>query len=272
MSLGARLILKNGGGCRYGGPTSITRMFHWPNALPQPSERSETVDFNEWQMCSTMRSTSTISWEEAVRRGAPRRCEAAFRALMQNIVLTPILDQAEALHDLFLQGSPGLEENGVWQYQIPARLLSERWIQFMPRGEPTQTFRYTGHLLIPVARCAPERETILRRILVRRPKFSNSLLYMGPWSEASPWITQYEWRDGTEIVNSSTAQLRILQVMDLSRIHGALSRWERQLAYSIPGKIWTSIWLPYIQVGSGKHIPVAASLSNSGHEQMEISQ
>lgn len=190
-------------------------------------------------------ATSAISWAEARRRGAPQNCEAAFRQLVLNLQLVPILDQPEEPHDLFLQGMSLVNNDRVWQFRIKARHLSERWLPFMIGSEPIRTFRYTGHYLVPITTCKPDSQAILKRIIVRSPKFANSHLHMGEWTRENLLLTQYKWKDGTGLLHSSTAQLRLLQVADHSRPHSAFSKWENQLACTIPTEIWNFTWIPY---------------------------
>lgn len=80
----------------------------------------------------------------------------------------------------------------------------------MNRGEPVRAFKCTSHYLVSVAPCIPSRESILRRILVRSPKFTSLHLHLGPWNGANRMYSQYKWRDGTAILNSSTTQLQTL--------------------------------------------------------------
>lgn len=190
-------------------------------------------------------ATSAISWEEARQRGAPLNCEAAFIALVQNLQLIPILEHPNEPEEPFLQGTSDLDKNLVWQFRVPNIHLSEGWLPFVNRNEPTRTFRYMGHHLVPISNCIPARHAILKRIIVRSPKFANSHIHLGRWQRDNLMITQYQWRDGTAILQSSTAQLKILQVLDHSRQHSALSKWERQLACTIPTKIWQDTWMPF---------------------------
>lgn len=93
---------------------------------------------------------SAITWEEAVRRGAPVRCEVAFRNLIQNIILNPVVDAPNALHDFYVQGTDGPDRDMVWQFRLPSQHLSERWLPFMDTGQPEATFKSLGRVLIPV--------------------------------------------------------------------------------------------------------------------------
>lgn len=65
-------------------------------------------------------ATTTISWEEAMRRGALPNCENAFHDLIRNIQLAQEMDSLEDIHDMFLEGMEGPDEHLVWQICIPS--------------------------------------------------------------------------------------------------------------------------------------------------------
>lgn len=227
--------------------TDVAKLNHIDVALVKCSSAAQRAlrDNGFTQMSHVLHSASSmISWEEAERKGAPPQCERAFAALISNLKLTPETEHPDKLQDFFLQGTSGRERNLVWQYRIPARHLSTRRILVMNWGEPERTFRYTGHYLVPTAKCSPARDSSLLRILVRKPKFTGSHLHLGQWNESNQLFSQYTWSDGTAIINSSTAQLRILQTLEHARLHGALSKWETQIAFTIPTDIWQLIWIP----------------------------
>lgn len=68
---------------------------------------------------------------------------------------------------------------------------------------------------------------------------------MGPRRRDRLMFTQYSWTDGTKILNSSTAQLRLLQVQARIKRHGALSMWMAQLGRPIPEDFWQVTWINY---------------------------
>lgn len=173
------------------------------------------------------------------------RCEHAFHALTRNLKRIPEMENPDTIQDLFIQGSDGNEAKLVWQFKVPARHLSERWIPCMDQSEPFQTFRFIGHSLVTIPNRRPTGAASMRCIMVRSPRFSNSHIHMGDWRRGNLMMLQYKWRDGTDLLHSSTTQLRILQTMDLSQVHIALSKWEAQLSCTIPVDIWESIWVPY---------------------------
>lgn len=183
-----------------------------------------------------------IQWDEAQQRGAPINCERAFNTLMQNLKIIPEIGPPEAEKDLFLEDS---NTDRVWQYRVEARRATERWIPFMNLTEPTHTFRTVGSMLSPIAKCSPPPDAHLHRIVVRAPWHSGRLFHLGRWQREHLMINQYHWQDGTPLLQSSTAQLRLLQVRGPTTTHSALQKWQRQLGILVPDDIWTSTWIPY---------------------------
>lgn len=168
-----------------------------------------------------------------------------WKCRVSNLQLNPETKHPDEMQDLFLQGTAEMEKNLVWQCRIPAAHLSARRIPFINRGEPERTFRFTGHYLVPIVTSAPARDSMLRRNLVRSPKFTGSQLHMGPWSGENMIFTEQTWRDGTDIIHSSTAQLITLHTFEHSRAHGTLRKWENQIACTIPADVWQLIWISY---------------------------
>lgn len=87
-------------------------------------------------------------------------------------------------------------------------------------------------------------ELLLHRILVGTASLSRTRTYFGPWSAQNP-LLHYGWQDGTALVDSSTAQLRRMQVTQQASPHTALTRWETRLGCSIPTDIWQLTWLSF---------------------------
>lgn len=71
------------------------------------------------------------------------------------------------------------------------------------------------------------------------------------------------------LLNSSTAQLRLLQVYDSTGSHGALDEWEIQLGRPVPDSIWQSTWATYRSATENTGLPVAIDISYPYHKQME---
>lgn len=183
-----------------------------------------------------------IQWDEALQRGAPANCEQAFTALTRNLKIVPEIGPPETDKDLFLEES---SSGRVWQYRVAARRATERWIPFMNLRDPTHTFRTVGSMLSPIAKCSPPIHAQLHRIMVRAPWHSGRLFHLGRWQREHLMLNQYDWQDGTSMLHSSTAQLRLMQVHGQAAAHRALQKWNRQLGTPVPDEIWTSTWLPY---------------------------
>lgn len=183
-----------------------------------------------------------IQWEEARRRGAPVNCERAFNVLTQNVKALPEIRPPEEEQDLFLEDA---NCGRIWPYRIAASHATERWIPFMNLTEPVRTFKTVGSILSPIVKCRPPADAHLQRIIVRAPWHSGRLFHLGRWHRERLMITQYRWQDGTPLLHSSTAQLRLLQVHGQAAAHSALHKWNRQLGTPVPDEIWISTWLPF---------------------------
>lgn len=85
---------------------------------------------------------TTIKWEEAVRRGAPRRSQAAFDALFWNLKRIPKVDHPEELHDLFLQDTSGREI--TLAIQNPGQISLSPLDSFPDRQAPMPCTRYAS--------------------------------------------------------------------------------------------------------------------------------
>lgn len=186
-----------------------------------------------------------ISWHEARGRGGPQGSKAAFHSLIANLKQIPKIEPPDSTHDLFVECYEGPAKNTVWQFQIQARLLSERWLPFRHNTEPERTFKLCGSSLVPIQSYRPAQEVRLRRIIVRSPSHSSRRIRLGTWQHNQAMSTQYKWTDGTQLVNASTSQLRLLQVQSTAAPHGALNKWAAQLGRPISGTLWLDTWIPY---------------------------
>lgn len=101
----------------------------------------------------------------------------------------------------------------------------------------------SGGSLAAGSRIVPPLALQANRILLRLPlgRKSSPQLF-GPWNRETLLLTQYQWNDGTPLLNTSTRQLHLLQANQRNTPHTALSRWSTTLACQIPPQIWSSIW------------------------------
>lgn len=185
-----------------------------------------------------------IEWEDMQRRGAAQACETPFSNLIRNLKARPVVRPPDLQIPVFMEESWSQGPPRVWQFSLPAGRLTEREISTMPRGTPDHSFRREGPHLIPTKFDPPGQELLLHRIIVGVPPHARNRTYYGTWLGQNP-IVQYGWHDGTALVDSSTAQLRKLQVKHLARPHNALTRWEARLECSIPTDIWDLTWLSF---------------------------
>lgn len=132
----------------------------------------------------------------------------------------------------------------IWQFQLPAARLTGAWIPFMDRSSPDHTFRLEGNKLRPTRHCCPDSETILSRVMVSSNANARTRQKLGPWIDDNP-MTQYQWVDGTPLVESSTAQLRSIQVHHAAQPHGALRKWTEELGRPIPDDVWQFTWMDF---------------------------
>lgn len=184
------------------------------------------------------------SWEVMLARGARRSCEGTFRDLLLNLKARPELRPPDERQVFFMEESWSPGPPRVWQFCLPAGQLSEEEIANIPRATPHRSFRREGPHLLPMSFGSPGPEVLLHRIIVGTPPSSRSRTYFGPWQGQNP-LVQCSWSDGTALTDSSTAQLRRLQVNCSARPHNALSKWEATLGCPLPIDIWQLTWMSF---------------------------
>lgn len=81
--------------------------------------------------------------------------------------------------------------------------------------------------------------------MVRAPHGSQKRFHAGTWQREHLISTQHVWQDGTMLINSSTSQLRLLQVRNQAALHGALAKWAIQLNRPVLADVWTDTWISY---------------------------
>lgn len=185
------------------------------------------------------------TWQQASQRGAPPACEAAFQALISNLKAAPEIGPPGKLMDVYFENRDGPEPRLAWHFRLQAQHATERRAPFLSVEEPVRTFRRIGKSLTKIANCRPGAHRRLRRILVRTPAHSTTRIYLGPWRRDRVLTSQYQWTDGTSLHNSSTSQLRLLQVHIQPGGHGALEKWNVQLGSRIPDSLWEVTWMTY---------------------------
>lgn len=169
-----------------------------------------------------------ISWNEARGLGARAFAETTFQDLLRNLWDRPTIRHPEEQMEFYMEATEVVGKQLVWQYQLPARLLTEAWIPFLDRSKATRTFLREGVTLRPIACCFPGPTISLRRIMVGSPRYASKFIHFGPWQEGNGLLSQYQWLDGTQLVNTSTAQLRLLSTRQATRPHTPLPRWRSQ--------------------------------------------
>lgn len=185
-----------------------------------------------------------ITWEEAQRKGAGNGGEAAFRNLLANLKTQPDLVHPEDKMPVFVKGISTAGRPLIWQFTLPAARATEAWLPFLDRNTPERTFRLEGNRLRATNCCIPTAATVLSRVMISSPINGRPKQLLGPWIDHNP-LTQYKWKDGTILLNSSTSQLRSLQSQRATEPHSALRRWVVQLGRPIPEDIWHFTWLSF---------------------------
>lgn len=136
--------------------------------------------------------------------------------------------------------------NGVWQYKVPSDQGSSHWNRIRCQASPSKVYDVEAGLLVPCPGAPSPPPLNAQRILVRAPMGKpHSLKHFGVWSPERAILTQFTWRDGTPLLNTSTAHLRVLQERQRFTEHTALSKWTVKLSCEIPANIWTNTWLGY---------------------------
>lgn len=164
---------------------------------------------------------------------------------IRNLKEIPEIENPDSPRDLFVEGLEGINQHFVWQFRLPARHISERRIPFLAHSDPIRTFRSFGSHLVATTNRRPDLNLQLHRVLERTPSHSNQHIHMGPWIPENLMSTQYQWEDGTMLLNSSTPQLRLLQVFGTNAAHGAVRKWEVQLGCRASESIWQATWISY---------------------------
>lgn len=135
-----------------------------------------------------------IPWEDALWRGATVNYKRAFRLLAGNLKPTPEIRPPDLCHDLFLQAADGPDVHQIWQFWLPAQHFSARWIPFLDRATPENTFRFPGNYLVPITNCGPTEQMATKDSGASAMSFwpsnlgswtPNNILYMlhQAWSE-----------------------------------------------------------------------------------------
>lgn len=134
---------------------------------------------------------------------------------------------------------------GLWKFRLTPAHCSERWIPFLDRTTPAQTFLCHGQALRPTSLQAPGQEVRLRRIVVYCNGGHEALFNGGPWIEENFLLTQYTWLNGPQLTTYSTSALRMLQNQQVANDHPAIRKWEAQLHTRLPEHIWHNTCLPF---------------------------
>lgn len=87
-----------------------------------------------------------------------------------------------------------------------------------------------GRTLHPIQTSPPQAHIELSKIIMLSVGGGKRSIHGGPWSLDNIVLTQYYWRGGALLLNTSTALLRSLQNQVRSKDHPALKKWETSLA------------------------------------------
>lgn len=183
-------------------------------------------------------------WARVQQRAARPDLERAYNWIIDNLKHVPELHPQQARLPIFLEGTGESGSTLVWKFFLPAAQLSEAWIPFLDRSSADCTYLRLGQHLLPRRACCPGAEIQLHRIIVGAPGHSRPLVYFGPWQDGN-LLTQYQWTDGNLMANTSTTQLRMLQVHQGMTRHCSLAKWEIQLQRPIPDDIWEFTWMSF---------------------------
>lgn len=186
---------------------------------------------------------SFLSWDVTLCHGADPASARAYQRLILNLKRIPELKPPGEKSDIFLEEINGPGPSWVWQYYLPTGQLSTERIPFMDLSNPKRMFRREGPFLRPTRLCCPGPEVLLQRIIVGSPR-SKPLLHFGIWQGDNPLI-QYQWTDGTPLIDTSTSQLRLIQVHETAGPHVALRKWTVQLGRPILDDIWHLTWMSF---------------------------
>jgi hypothetical protein len=98
--------------------------------------------------------------------------------------------------------------------------------------------------MFPQPNCIPPQQAVMELVLVRTAG-GEALQHFGNSQSEGFLGAHFRWTDGTPLLQSSTVQLRLLQISQRSFIHNSLSKWEARLRTPAPETIWTTTWLTF---------------------------
>lgn len=106
----------------------------------------------------------------------------------------------------------------IWQYDVHQPASTSHWSPISASYLPVCTYLSVTGLISKITTSNPPPNIPLRQILVRNsggmdPKRSN----FGLWSQENCFLLQYNWSDDTPFLDTSTSQLRTLQVSSPTR-------------------------------------------------------
>lgn len=170
----------------------------------------------------------------------------AYEGLVANTRAILVFAASTELHNVYFENSDISPTQTVWQFSVPGLAVSNRWAEIHPRFTPTKTFEVRAGALVPRTGNRPAPPLLAHRILVRHPSGKATLpTHFGIWTSESAFLLQYEWRDDTPLLCTSTAQLRKLQAHHRHVPHNSIHKWETALSCNVSADIWTNTWLSY---------------------------
>lgn len=184
-----------------------------------------------------------ISWDDDRAQGVPNRCRVAFQDLAARLIHNPTLDPSQALREFYVDDAQLTGGTFIWQFMLPPAQLTVAWIPFMNHNCPVRTFKLTGIHLVPTCLLAPVLLISLWRIVALNQGGAKLAVHGGVWMEGNLLLTQYNWKNGTPLGNTSMHQLRGFLLLNQVRAHPAIRNWETELGCPLPESIWLETWV-----------------------------
>lgn len=170
----------------------------------------------------------------------------AYTALLANIGNPAPFEHQIGPHLLYY-GEDSSESLGqLWQYDVQQHVVSSQWQIIRDSSLPISTFECKAGSIRKITRSCPPNVVVLHRVLVCHSNRQGAKrTHFGFWSAQQHFLLQYQWLDGTSLLDTSTSQRRALQANQRFKPHTATAKWERELGVVVPVDIWKGTWLPF---------------------------
>lgn len=170
----------------------------------------------------------------------------AYRKILSNLRVTPIIEPTPGPHPIFFAEPPEEHGHRIWQFDVAPQDRTSNWPHIARLYNLAKTLRARADQLTTIPCVPPPNDLELHRVNLRLPwgKGARNQTF-GPLNQASVFLIQHGWQDGIPLLHTSTAQLRNIQAQQRLFPHLALEKWRNQLGSQVPTSIWGQTWLNF---------------------------